>query len=89
MDLLKYLFVIHCLFKVAWANLKTCSENHDEQAVCLKEVYIDPFPIMVTTYVYLKEIIGIDENKNSIGVGVKLVAKWTDPRISLTNNSVE
>ena len=88
MDLFKYLFVMRCLFKVAWANLKNCSENHDEVAICLKENNHDPFPITVDTYVYLKEIISIDHDKNSISVGVKLLAKWTDPRLSLSNNSV-
>ena len=88
MDLLKYLFVMHCLFKVALANLKSCSENHDEVAICLKEGNFDPFPITVDTYVYLKEIINIDHDKNSISVSVKLLAEWTDPRLSLSNNSV-
>ena len=88
MDLLKYSFTMHCLFKVAWANLKSCSENHDEVAICIKEVNLDPFPITVETYVYLKEIINIDHDKNSISVGVKLLAEWTDPRLSLSNNSV-
>ena len=89
MDLLKHLLVMHCLFKVACANLKSCSENHDEMAVCLKEGVLDPFPITVDTYVYLKEIINIDHDKNSISVGVKLLAEWTDPRLSLSNNSVQ
>ena len=88
MDLLKYLFVMHCLFKIAWTNLKSCSENHDEVAICLKEGNFDPFPIAVDTYVYLKEIINIDHDKNSISVRVKLLAEWTDPRLSLSNKSV-
>ena len=79
---------MHCLFKVALANLKSCSKNHDEVAICLKKGYLDPFPITVDMYVYLKEIISIDHDKNSISVGVKLLAKWTDPRLSLSNNSV-
>ena len=88
MDLLKYSFLMHCLFKVARSNQKSCSENHDAVAFCLKEVNLDPFPITVDTYVYLKEIINIDHDKNSISVSVKLLAEWTDPRLSLSNNSV-
>ena len=88
MDSLKYLLIMYCLFKLTWANLKSCSKNHDEVAVCLKEGYIDAFPMTVNTYVYLKEIIDIDHNDNSISVGVKLMVEWTDPRLFLSNNSV-
>ena len=86
----KYLLVIHyCLFKLTWANLKKCSVKHDDLAVCLKEGDLDIFPVKVDTFVNLKKIIEIDENKNSISVGVKLWTQWRDPRLSLSNNSAE
>ena len=88
MNLQKYLLLMHyCLFKLTGANLKRCSEEHDERAICLKEGNLDLFPVKLNTYVYLKEIIEIDENKNSIRVGVKLWAEWKDPRLSLSDNS--
>ena len=75
-----------CLFTLSWANLKSCSEKHDELAICLNENNLDPFPMTVYTNVYLNEIIGIDHDKNSISVGVTLWAEWADPRLSVTNN---
>ena len=87
MDLIKYVTVMYCIFMLTWANLKRCSEKHDDLAVCLKEGDFDPFPITVNTLLYLEEIIGIDHNKNSINVGVKLWAHWKNPRLSLSNNS--
>ena len=78
---------MQCIFMLTWAHLKRCTEKHDDLAVCLKESYFDPSPITVNTLLYLEEIIGIDHNKNSINVGVKLGVQWKNPRLSLSNNS--
>ena len=90
MDVQKYLLLMHyCLFKLTWANLKRCSENHDKLAICLNKGNSDIFQVTVDTFVYLKEIIKIDENENSIRIDVKLWTQWTDPGLSLSNNSAE
>ena len=79
--------MMHCVFMLTYANLKRCSEKHDDVAVCLKEGDFDSSPIIVNTLLYVEEIIDIDHNKNSINVGVKLGVQWKNPRLSLSNNS--
>ena len=66
---------MQCIFMLTWAHLKRCTEKHDDLAVCLKESYFDPSPIIVNTLLYLEEIIGIDHNKNSINV-YQLLHQW-------------
>ena len=72
-----------------WAGLKSCSEKHDKLEICLKgkEEYSKPFPVVLYSELYLREIIEINEEKNSISVQLYLQFAWYDPSLSLSNTS--
>ena len=91
MHLFGWLFLIICNFKPNWANLRGCAEKHDQLELCLtnKDSYSPPFPVVVNTDLYLKEIIEIDGNKKSIKVQADLWAYWKDGGIALSNDSVK
>ena len=84
-------FLIICNFKPNWANLRECAEKHDQLELCLtnEDGYSKPFPVVVYTDLYLKEIIEIDNNKKSIKVHIDLWAIWEDRGIALSNDSVK
>ena len=85
------LFLIICNSKPNWANLRGCAEKHDQLELCLTKEngYSVPFPVVVYTDLYLKEIIEIDNNKKSIKVQIDLWASWKDGGIALSNNYVK
>ena len=85
------LFLLICNFKPNWANLRGCAEKHDQLELCLtnEDGYSEPFPVVVGTDLYLKEIIEIDNNKKSIKVQIDLWAFWQDGGIALSNDSVK
>jgi hypothetical protein len=86
-----YLLLIICNFKPNWANLRGCAEKHDQLELCLTnpDRYYEPFPAVVYTDLYLKEIIEIDNNKKTIKVHIDLWAIWEDRGIALSNDSVK
>ena len=91
MRLFGCLFLLICNFKPNRADLKECAETHDKLELCLtnQDGYSEPFPVVVNTDLYLKEIIEIDDNKKSIKVHVDLWAWWKDEGIALSNDSVK
>ena len=91
MHVFGYLLLITCNFKPNWANLRGCAEKHDQLEFCLTnpDGYYEPFPVVVYTDLYLKEIIEIDNNKKSIKVHIDLWAFWKDEGIALSNDSVK
>ena len=40
--------------------------------------YIMPFPLFLNTTFKIRELIGIDENENSITIRVNLLSRWKD-----------
>ena len=84
------LCLILFIFKLIWADMKSCSEKHDKLEICLKgeEAYTIPFPVLVGSDLYLVEIIDIDEEKNSVSIQVDLWTIWKDPSLTSSNNSV-
>ena len=92
MFVFKYILIISCLCELIFAHLKLCSEPPDEPSkkesfVCLtnKTGYSVPFPIDLTLDLYLKNVIKIDEDSNSISIQAKLSTSWTDPGLSLNH----
>ena len=63
--------------KVANKTLQLCSTG--------KEL----FPVTLKTELYLKEIVEIDPEKNSITVRVNMWTYWKDEGLALSNDSVE
>jgi hypothetical protein len=66
----------------------------DQPRICFKAVegekgYVNPFPVSLTTQLYLKEIVSIDEDEKSITVEMNLVTQWKDPRITISNETTK
>ena len=90
MFIFKYILIILCLNELCFAELKLCSQPPEKPSkkkafICLTNEtgYSVPFPINLTLDVYLKNIIKIDEDSNSISIQAKLLASWTDPGLNL------
>ena len=66
MNLAKFLTVLTCLFKLNYADLKSCLLETEAPRICHKhnESYLTPFPLNLTTKIELKQIVDIDENEN-------------------------
>ena len=84
---LKHFWILLSISNLGKA-LKSCSEHHKILSVCLisEENYEDPIPAYLETWLYLTEIIEINENENSFSISVELVTYWTDPRLALSNS---
>ena len=63
-------FVMVCQFNLNMAELKSCSEKHDQLELCFtqKGGYTKPFLLVLGTQFYLKAITDVDEDKNSISI---------------------
>ena len=89
MYIFEFLYILFLQFIHTLAELKSCSEQHDQLDFCLigKEAYSMPFPVVVDTVLVLRDIIiEVDEGKhNSIWIQLNLWTEWRDPRIALTN----
>ena len=86
MYFLKYILVLFCILKLNEA-LEKCSEKNEILSACFigEEIYANPVPARLETWIYLNEIIKIDGDENSFSVHVELTTYWTDPRIGLSN----
>ena len=86
------LFLIFSCYKPVWANLKKCSDHEEGKGkLCLRGngTYRPPFPVTVQMDINLREIVDIDKDKKSITIRLGLLTFWTDPRLALTNDSIE
>ena len=52
------------------------------------ESYQKPFPVTLETVLHLKEIVNIDEERNSISVQLKMLNFWKDLRITFSNTTI-
>ena len=80
-----------CIEGLKISDLKNCEEESQESKICLtgKNGYFKPLPVNVDSELVLRNIIEIDENKNSISAQFELMTWWLDPGIALSNNSIE
>ena len=87
MYLHKSLIVLTCLFKLNYAELKSCMKEAEAPRICQKsnESYLNPFPLNLTTIILLKEIVDIDEDKKSITMQMNMFSLWKDSRIDSSN----
>ena len=83
-------FLKPCIAKLRISDLKNCKDESPESIICLtgKNGYFKPFPVIVDSELVLRNLIGIDENKNSITVQLVLWTWWVDPGIALSNQSL-
>ena len=86
------LIFMFCWFKPISAELQNCSDYElSKVELCLtgNGEYLPPFPVTVHIDVYLREIVDVDIEKNSITTRLGLVTFWNDPKLALTNDSLK
>ena len=90
----EYLLLVFCIFQLCNAglhisDLKNCKEEKHKSKICLtgENGYFEPFPVVVNSDLILRNIIEIDQNKNSISAQFELWTSWKDPGITLSNSS--
>ena len=91
MLILKFHLAISFLLKIISADLKSCLKPHEQPAACFKNGtgYLRPFPTVLDVEVYFKDIIEIDEQRNSISIQMELWTFWSDSRLALSNGKIE
>ena len=80
MKVVLLLLAMFCIFQFCSADLMTCSKE-EQVKICLKgkERYTNPFPVVVETWLHLRGISDVNEDKNSISLQVELYSFWKDP----------
>ena len=89
--LLFLLFILKpSVAKLRISDLKNCKEESHESRICLtgKNGYFKPFPVIVDSQLILRNIIEIDESKNSVSAQFVLWTRWVDPGVALSNPSL-
>ena len=78
-----------CKAELHTSDLKNCKEENHKSKICLtgENGYFKPFPVIVDSSLVLRNIIEIDQNKNSISSQFELWTSWEDPGITLANVS--
>ena len=91
-QVLKCILFVICILKPFAARLKTsdlknCKEEKHESIICLtgENGYFKPFPVTVDTELVLRNLIEIDENRNSITAQFELLTNWLDAGIAVSN----
>ena len=90
MHVLKSILTFSYLFEITFASLKNCSSLHKKAAICFKNEtgYSNPLPAVLDVKVYFKDIIEIDEQRNSINIQMELWTSWIDPRLALSDGEI-
>ena len=91
MNILKCFLAVSCLIEVSFANLRNCSRPHTKPTICFKNEtdYSNPIPTVLDVVLNLKDIIEIDEERNSISIQMELWTFWNDPSLALSNGEIE
>ena len=70
----------------AFCTLRSCSNENDANKVCRNEKSQN-YPIELNTTVYLKEIVKINEEENSIKMQMAFINNWKDSTLSSSNKT--
>ena len=94
MHVAKWIWVLATIFEICWAELKSCSEEQEQQTICFNALkgekkYVSPFPVVLNTKFSIQEIVGIDENEQSITTQVIFWIIWKDSQIDHSNGSFQ
>ena len=81
-----FLFSIHLLMQGAFCTLRSCSKENDANKVCRNEKSQN-YPIELKTTLYLKEIVKINEEENSIKMQMSFFNYWTDSTLSASKTT--
>ena len=85
------MLVLNFLITTKWA-LQECSlaTNESEVKVCIKGsvgLYSKYVPAVLDTWLYLLEIINVNENENSIHIFIELLTYWNDTNLALSDGT--
>ena len=82
------LLVISTVFELCSAKLLSCSKPHDEKTICFTNdtSYSAPIPVSLDIGIFLKDIIEIDQDKNSLSIRLDLWTGWIDPGLGVIND---
>ena len=85
-----FLIILH-IFQISFADLRNCSKPHTKLAICFKNEtgYSKPFPTVLDVGLFVKDIIEIDEQRNSIKIQMELWTVWRDPGLGLSTGEIE
>ena len=88
------LLVFATIFEISWAELKSCSEEQEQQTICFnalkgEKTYVSPFPVVLNTIFSIKEIVGIDEDEQSITTQLIFWIIWKDSQIDRSNGTFQ
>lgn len=94
MNMIKSILIFFTILELCSAKLRSCLVEKEEPEICFKAMkgekgYVNPFPVNVTTELYLKEIVSIDEEEKSITMQMILMSFWKDPRIAVSNGTIK
>ena len=66
------------IFKLNWAQLKSCDVEKGKPKICSKgqDGYTFPFPVKLKTYLDINQIVGIDEDEKSISIQMTFISNW-------------
>ena len=88
---IRHILIISGLCGLSFADLKFCPKPEDQPSkekafICLtnENGYSAPLPRNLSLEVYLKNVIKIDEDLNSISIQVDLWTYWTDPGLEIS-----
>ena len=79
--------IIVCLFKVVFSELKNCNDTNNPYKICVNSIenYRPTHPHELDTTLVLNEIVGIDEDENSISIQAMLISTWRrDPQLKIS-----
>ena len=78
--------IIFCFSKVVFSQLKNCNDPNNPYKICVNSIenYRPSHPHELDTTLVLNEIVGIDEDENSISIQAMLISTWRrDPRLKV------
>ena len=85
-SILIFLFSLHLIMHGAFCILRNCTQEVDANKVC-KNGISQNHPIELNTTVYLREIVKINEEENSITVQMTVYNNWIDPSLTSSNTT--
>ena len=92
---LMLLFTIFLFFPIVFCDIKSCTDERNYKkiranTICFKEDgSSQTLPIELDTILYVKEIVSINEQTNSISIQMVLHTSWKNDEIKRTYNETQ
>ena len=89
------LFTIFSFFPIVFCDIKSCTDERNSikiraNSICFKEDgSSQTLPIQLDSILYVKEIVSINEQTNSISIQMVLHTSWKNDKIERTYNETQ